>query len=235
MDLRITAPADVSNSYLGNYFSIEPFSYTVFRPSDIVGEETVDLILLLRERMLSWIEALGTVTEGGTKSGSYYVFQRDEHVSDLGDTTDPTSGLGVPSNALITDLSGEVLFAPFASTNDCLSVLDRRVWCGDTRLDSIEPPFSVVGNPYTSLAADNSAMTNYTVGSGRPVEPDRIDGVLDRTDRLRDSRFAWIKFRTSRINGTLPMITRAEDTLPEREAEARNLALLRASFTQSTP
>lgn len=234
MDLRMTAVAGTDavdpNSYLGNSYSIEPFSYKIFRPTSLLSKESIDLVLLLRERMLSWMEEINLPSQG-TKSGSYYVFQRDEHVSDIGAATDPTSGLGVPSNAFVTSVSGLTQYAPFANVSDCLSVLDRRYWCMDLRLDTEEPPYSVSGNPYSSFEADNSSL-GYTVGSGRPVEPDLIEGVLDRTDVLRDQRYGWINFRAARLNGSIVEAARAEEQLPLELSKARALAAQKRSLNK---
>ena len=235
MDLRVTQPAGASsgdpNSYLGNYDSVQPFSYRIIRPTSIVGTDTVDFVLLMRERMLSWLEELGSSTDTH-KSGDYYTFQTDQHISTLGSVTDPTSGYGVPSNLFITSLSGLTEFAPFANTSDCLSVLDRRYWCLDLRLDSTVPPYDTVGDTYSSFETDNSA-SGYTVGSGRPVLPDRVTDVLDRTDRLRDQRYSWIKFRTDRVTGTLPQITRWYAELPNRLSAQEELLRLLSTFSLS--
>ena len=206
MDLRRTHNANGSNSYAGSAYSIAPFSYRIIRPTGAVSADTVDFVLFLRERMLSWVEELQTAFDA-RKQGSYFVFQRDEHISNLGSPTDATDGLGVPSNLYISGLSGLTTYAPFANTSDCLSVLDRRYWCLDYRLDT-EAPSGLPTEPYSSFAADNSSGSTYTVGSGRPVEPDRIDAVLDRTDRLRQLRFSWVRYRAGRIQGTLSSMDR---------------------------
>jgi hypothetical protein len=229
-DLRVTLPADPSNSYLGNaYHSVEPFSYRIIRQSGLVSAETADLILFMRERILSWMEKMNVAY---VRSGTYYVFQRDEHIDDLGSPTDPSDGLGVPSNLFITSFTGLVNVAPFANTSECLSILDRRYWCLDYRLDNEFPPYSVGGDPYSTFAVDNSPGTHLTVGSGRPVEPDRLEEVLDRTDMLREQRYSWVKFRANRFNGTLPSIDRFYVELPERLAAQVELLRLQRSITE---
>lgn len=232
MDLRLTKTALPSNSYQdGSFKSIEPFSYRIIRPTKLVSAETVDLVLFIRERMLSWLEEMHAAVRA-KKEGSYYVFQRDEHCADLGSATDGDDGLGVPSNVFIFGLTGLTGFAPFANTSDCLSVLDRRYWVLDTRLDSEIPPYSVGTDPYSSFEVDNST-SGYTIGSGRPVEPDLIDGVLDRTDRLRDLRYAWIKFRANQDNGTLPSISRFLADLPRLLQEQADFLRLQQSLTDA--
>lgn len=232
MDLRITKPALPSNSYQdGSFKSIEPFSYRIIRPTNLVSEETVDLVLMLRERMLSFMEEMAAALQA-QKQGSYYVFQLDLHDTDLGSATDGDDGLGVPSNVFITGLSGLTQYAPFANTSDCLSVLDRRYWVLDTRLDREEPPYSVAGDPYSSFEADNS-VSGYTLGSGRPVEPDLVTEVLDRSDRLRALRYSWIKFRANRENGTLPSIDRFLADLPRLLQEQADFLRMQQSIKDS--
>ena len=230
MDFRPTKTANpTTNSYLdGTYKSIEPVSYRILRPTKIVSEETVDLVLFLRERMLSWQEEIA-VAMRGDKQGSYYVFQRDEHIADLGSPTNSDDGLGVPSNAYLESLSGLTQYAPFANTNDCLSVLDRRFWCLDTRMDREYPPWSGGTDPYSSFEADYST-SGYTVGSGRPVEPDRVTEVLDQSDKLRALRYSWIKFRANQMNGTLPSIDRFYQELPRLLQEQADYLRLRQSI-----
>ena len=228
MDLRVTHYADGANSYAGTNFSVAPFSYKVIRPVRSVSAETVDLVLFIRERMLSWIEELTDGAFDASKQGSYFVFQRDEHISDVGSPTDPTDGLGVPSNVYVSSLSGLTGVAPFANTSDCLSVLDRRYWCLDTRLD-VEAPAALPGEPYASFTVDNSSGGTYTVGSGRPVEPDLIDGVLDRTDRLRELRFSWVRYRADRLRGTLPAMERLSADKDTARRAAKDLANLNES------
>ena len=223
MDLRVTQVADGSNSYQdGTFKSIEPFSYRIIRPSGIFSDETIDLVLMHRERILSWIEEI-TGPSDGTKQGDYFVFQRDDHITDL--PSSATDGLGVPSNEALTTLSGEVDVAPFLNTSDCLSVLDRRFWILDTRLDTTRPPNITTGPPYSSFEED-ALGEGLSPGSGRPVLPDRVDDVLDRTDRLRGLRFAWIRFRSDKINGTLPAIARFDAELPRLLQEQEDLLRL---------
>lgn len=228
MDLRQTAPAGTSSvnpsSFLGNYSSIEPFSYSVIRPSAVLSDRSVDVVLSLRERFLSWLEKVGAASSG-SYGGSYEVFQADEHAGDL-------LVSGVYSNEDAASLSGLTQYAPFSSSSDGLSVLDRRFWCLDTSLDAQVPPYGVGSDPYTSLEEDLSS-SGYTVGSGRPVLPDLVTEILDGDDELRDLRYAWVSFRTRRVDGTLPSIARLEAELPKLLAEEREAALLAKSEVSS--
>lgn len=213
-DLRLTAPANGSNSYLGNFNSIEPFSYRVIRPTSLVSPETVDLVLFMRERTLSWMEEINTVPD---LVSDYYTFQATDNIEDL--------SRGVVTNTDARSLTGLVNVSPFENTDDCLSVLDRRYWCLDTRLDRENPATSPV--PYASFER-SPVYPGLTAGSGRPVLPDRIDSVLDTGDELREQRYAWIDYRANRITGTLFTIERLTAELAQKEEEQRKLARLQA-------
>lgn len=213
-DLRVTA-GPVGSSYLDRIApntnrSIEPFAYRIIRPNPVFSRDAVELVLFMRERMLSWVEALSTFYSQG---GDYYVFQRDDHIKDVGSSTDPTAGLGVIHNIAATGLQGLVGDTPFANTSDCLSVLDRRFWVLDSRLDALG---------YTDFSDDGFSQ--------RPVLPDLIDEVLDLDDRFRDQRYAWVSFRANQQSGSIQAAKRAVFSLDsriqkQREAIARQKAL----------
>jgi hypothetical protein len=164
--------------------------------------------------MLSWIEEISGAYDNN-KGGDYYTFQAEDHIEDIGSPTSPTDGLGVISNVFLTSLVGLIEFAPFANTSDCLSVLDRRFWVLDTRLDS-ETPVGLP-TPYADLVN----------GTGRPVLPDLVSDVLDNDDRFRALRFSWVVFRADRVNGSLQTLTRARASLPEQLEAQRQLLLLK--------
>ena len=209
-DLRVTEAA-VGNSFIdrGANNSIQPFAYKVIRPNPIFSQDAVELVLFIRERMLSWIEALNTVYSQG---GDYYVFQRDDHIKALGSNTDPTSGLGVIHNIAAESLQGLVDVTPFANNAQCLSVLDRRFWVLDSRLDSLG---------YTDFSVDGFEQ--------RPVLPDLIDDVLDLDDRFRQQRYAWISFRANRTDGSIQTARRAAGRLESRlEKQREELARQKA-------
>ena len=226
--LRPTRPAGTfssdPNSYAGGPYSVAPFSYKVIRPVSTVSSESVELVLFIRARMLSWVEDMEAAFEAN-KQGSYYDFQRDEHIGDLGSPASAIDGVGVPSNVYCTGLSGLTSVAPFESTSDCLSILDRRYWCLDYRLDSEAPPYLFPPEPYASFAQDTSSV-GYTVGSGRPALPDQIEEVLERSDRLRQLRAAWIRYRANRVSGTLPAMARLSDDESTAARAAEDLANL---------
>jgi hypothetical protein len=192
-DLRPTAPAGLSsldpNSYKGNFFSIEPFTYKVIRPSGILSADSTLYTLHSRERVLSWVEQIESyfVPE---KAGDYYVFQQEEQASDF--------NLGVITNTDVTDISGEINYSPFLNSVDCLSILDRRLWISDLTLRETYPPYTIGMDPYMS-------------DEQLPVDPDRITEILDASDRLRDFRYTWIRYRVNRQIGTLPKIEQVKD------------------------
>ena len=173
----------------------------------------------MRERMLSWVEELGAMLLG-TKSGSYYIFQRDDHIADLGNVAIPDLGLGVPSNALIEGLLGLTGVSPFANSNDCLSFLDRRFWILDLKLDLQTPP-GAPGDP---------TYATFETGEGRPVLPDLIGDVLDNNDQFRDLRQSWLNYRVNLRDGTLAQIKRFAVELPFRIAERQRLLRLNQSL-----
>ena len=225
-DLRPTQVADGLGSFKGNYFSIQPFSYTIIRPTGLFSDQMLDYALFQRERILSWIEELRSPTKN-PKKGSYHDFQTEEHISELNDPTDTDRGLGVVSNEMVFSMSGETLVAPFLNTSDCCSILDRRNWCQDTRLDYLTPFGS--SDPYTSIERN---VVGYSLSSGRPLQIDRIDETLDFSDQLRNLRYTWINFRTNRANGTLRKAQFAQELLERSLSEEEVLAVIEESMSK---
>lgn len=194
--------------------SIQPFGYRIIRPSSVFSQDAIELVLFMRERMLSWIEEISGAYENN-KGGDYYTFQAEDHIADIGSPASPLDGLGVISNQFLVSIVGLIEFAPFANTSDCLSVLDRRFWVLDTRLDGETPVGSTT--PYADLVD----------GVGRPVLPDLVDDVLNNDDQFRALRFSWVAFRANRVNGSLQALARARATLPEQIEAQRQLLLLK--------
>jgi len=213
-DLRPTSPP-IGNSYAARaladeYKSIEPFGYRIIRPNSVFSQDATELVLFMRERVLSLIQSLKTLYP---MKGDYYVFQRDDHIADLGSSTDPTSGLGVLHNVAAINLIGLTPYTPYANTSGCLSILDRRFWILDFRLDALG---------YTDFVQDGYNQ--------RPVLPDLIEEVLNLDDRFRDQRYAWISFRANRQDGSIQAARRAETSLDlrilkQREAISRQKAI----------
>ena len=230
VDLSLPSPDDISfkdrpydavNLIYDRYQSIAPFGYKIIRPSPVFSDEAAELILFIRERMLSWMEEIAAWWEH-YRGGSYYIFQRDEHIDDLGDPNDPEDGLGLIYNDLFIDLAGQILVQPFANVKDCLSVLDRRFWILDTRLDS-EP---TGGGPFPSYPFYSTLID----GEGRPVEVDLIADVLDNDDDFRGVRYAWIQFRADWGDGSIQMAQRAADRLDRKLLKEKLLVAKRKAM-----
>lgn len=219
-----------TDSFLGH--SIRPFSYHVIRPSKLFSDVAIDLVLMMRERMLSLIELLQRAMKG-TKSGSYFIFQRDEHIKELGSPTDPDLGLGVPSNLYIEAVGGRMDIVPYANNSACLSLMDRRVWIHDTRLDSLTANVTSVGGMRTSMPGDTSytAFTDVAGSTILPVLPERIDDVLNSRDKFRQVRYVWLSYRTHQVQGTLAAINRLEADIPNRLDAQKNIVALNNSVS----
>lgn len=216
--LRPTAPAVLGEFNQRSGFnaakSIEPFGYTIIRPSALFSEEAAELILFNRERVLSLVDLFDQIS---SKGGDYYTFQEDDHIDNLGNPSDPVStGFGLVSNGLMSNLEGLVAETPFANDEDCLSILDRRFWGLDFRLD-------VPG--YSDFVVDGFGQ--------RPVLPDLVEDVLNLDDRIRDLRYAWINFRANRVDGSLVGVQRAEEQLPKDLQKQRDLLRQKRSFRDS--
>jgi len=201
--------------------SIEPFGYTIIRPNTVFSKDATELILLMRERTLSWIEEVKDVYEN-PRGGDYYVFQDEDHIEDLGSPTDPTDGAGLIPNIVIESLEGLVGVQPYANTSDCLSVLGRRFFILDGRLDSLPKSATPA---YTSFTENGWEQ--------RPVLPDLIDEVLDLNDRFRAQRYSWISFRADRVNGSIMDARRAKDQLPGELEKQRELIAQKKSLDES--
>lgn len=198
-------PTVFPNSYADCNYSVRPFAYRIIRPTGLLSRNAIDLILTMRERMLSLIEQFKlAMTSYG---GDYYIFQRDLYGRDLGLPTTP-SGYGVFGNLALRDLLGQLDTVPFTNDSDCLSVLDRRFWILDTRLDRLTTDGTGFGMTVTPPGTPYSGFNAKPTGDVRPVLPDRVADVLDYRDRLRAQRFSWIAYRTNRESGTLANIAR---------------------------
>ena len=243
-DLRPSQTRSPSGSYQigyasadGDIHSIRPVSYRIIRPNQMFSEEAIDFILTVRERMLSWIEVLSGVMQE-RRLGPYFRWMRDMHPHDLGD-------LGLLANAFVQSLVGMWNHSPYMNSDNCLSILGRRFWILDPTLDRMEPTNAnpVLADPYrgqdTGVNPPNvafpgaggpyTAYTSTVGGAARPVLPDRVEEILNNSDRLRPIRYIWLAYRTHRLLGTLVSLARFEADLPERLEEQRQLALLQES------
>ena len=209
------------NSFEGNPFSVGPFSYKIIRPTRLLRADCVELILFHRERIMSLMENFESAMKEN-KKGSYWVFQDKRHAYDLGKPTIPDTGLGVPRNNFLYGLAGQFRHAPFLNDSDCLSCLDRRVILEDAFLDVEYPPNDDPENNYTAFTGGYEW--------GLPLLLTRIEEVLDRTDRIRPKRFAWLQLRATRTDGTLIEIHNWKRTLRDRLRERRRMRTLQESM-----
>ena len=171
--------------------------------------------------MLSWIEDIQFTYNDST--GTYFVFQRDDQIDNIGFPDSVTTGVGVWTNTMVESIRGITSLSPFANVGDCLSVLDRRFWIMDFNLDSQTPPGS--GTPYATFAENTDNQ--------RPVLPDLIDEVLDLQDKFREQRFSWIAFRADRTDGSIQAAKRAESKLPRRLRKQRRFLLQQEALNKS--
>jgi hypothetical protein len=243
-DLRPTAKRSPSNSYAAGYavdndrwHSLRPVSYRIIRPNQMFSDEAIDFVLTVRERMLSWIDRINGIARE-RKLADYFVWMRDNHPHDL-------ENLGLLTNAFVESFMGHWNVSPYMNSDDCLSILGRRFWIKDSMLDRMEPTTAdpntasryegqdtSINPPNVAFPGSGGPYTSYTSdigGAVLPVLPDRVDEVLENSDRLRPIRYIWLAYRTHRLLGTLAAIERFEATLPERLEEQRQLALLQES------
>jgi hypothetical protein len=221
--LRPTA-VSVGGSFLDRtgvdlYKSVQPFSYRIVRVDSRFSRDATELILFMRERMLSWIQEIQDAYTV-QRDGDYREFQLEDQIEDLPNSSNRTRGLGYWSNALIDSLRGVIDVAPFANVDDCLSVLDRRVWIKDLKLDYTYPP---AGGPTAYTELGTNALNQA------PVLTDYIADALDLQDGFRQTRYAWIRFRADRVDGSIVNALRARNQLPDRLRREQELVALRRS------
>ncbi len=238
-DLRPTRKAVGTSFVTGvaveDKHSMRPFSYRIIRPNSMFSDEAVETVLMMRERMLSLIEMFRAATSG-EKGGFYWDWQDKEHILDLGDPGDPNSGLGLFPNRLVTTLVGETSLSPFVNTSDCLSLLDRRFWALDRKLDALEPdpanPFAMRavtgGATYPDQGGPYTAYLDAALGGSevRPVLPDHLGLILDSRDRLRAIRYTWLAYRTHRFIGTLARMAIFDAELSAKLEQRKRTLLL---------
>jgi hypothetical protein len=179
---------------------------------------------------LSLLEQFRAVTFGD-KGGTYYIFQRDDHIGSLGILGIPDTGMGVYSNSVLEDVIGQVFITPFGSDRDCLSILDRRFWGMDERLDDLTSDGTGFGLRTAALMGD-TPYTGYTDTTSvpapaavRPVLTDWVDYLLDTSDRIRALRNSWLTIRTDIKRGTLGAISRFDAEIPELKQKEQDYIL----------
>lgn len=223
-DGTLHADSDKHNSFAVNDFSIRPFSYRIIRPSNLFSTETIEFVLMIRERMLSLIEHFKSfmILE---KSGDYYDFQDNQHIEDIGTPTIAETGLGVYHNAYLEDILGRLDLAPFGNDSDCLSLLDRRFIIQDGELDTLcaDPTgfgsglvSDLGGVPYTAFEDTNGFYSGISGSLVRPLLLDHIEIILNDRDRFRDLRATWIDYRTHQAQGLLAQLRQFDERIAKK-------------------
>ena len=191
--LRATKPKEnnTHNDPTNNTFSVEPFPYRIVKRKSELAEELVDSFLFMRERTLSWVEAINSYSE--IKSFSWSEYQAQNLVQYIGEndrtylTNSELLGIeGVYSNPKPEDVA-------FVTDSDCLSVLDRRFLIEDPRL---------------------SFEGYYEVGEGLPSILENGISFME----AREKRYSWLNVRVNKLNGTLPKISRVDFDNPNNKA-----------------
>jgi hypothetical protein len=231
MDLRPTATRVDGSWYNTEGYSIRPFSYKVIRPSKLFTNESIDLILSTRERMLTWIEMLSPVSDR-FKLGSYFIFQKDCQIENLNTLTNPEIGLGVPSNDYLWEITGLNQYVPYANNSSSMSILDRRFWIEDTRLDDLTYDSATIIGMKLAGSGDTTYTDFENDSNIKPVLLGRINNVLEKKDKFYDMRYMWVNYRTNKIFGTLPKIKQFDLELPKKLEEQKATALLVATATK---
>jgi len=191
--LRATKPKEneTHNDPTNNTFSVEPFPYRIVKRKSELAEELVDSFLFMRERTLSWVEAINSYSE--IKSFSWSEYQAQNLVQYIGEndrtylTNSELLGIeGVHTEPKPNDVA-------FVTDSDCLSVLDRRFLIEDPRLS-----FEGYGQ----------------VSDGLPSILENGISFME----AREKRYSWLNVRVNKLNGTLPKISRVDFDNPNNKA-----------------
>ena len=191
--LRATMPKEnnTHNHPTNDTFSVEPFPYRIVKRNSELAEELVDSFLFMRERTLSWVEAINSYRE--IKSFSWSEYQAENLVQYIGEndrtylTNSELLGIeGVHTEPKPNDVA-------FVTDSDCLSVLDRRFLIEDPRLS-----FEGYGQ----------------VSDGLPSILENGISFME----AREKRYSWLNVRVNKLNGTLPKISRVDFDNPNNKA-----------------
>jgi hypothetical protein len=191
-DLRPTEYRDMSGSYSSNNYSIAPFTYKIVRPTGIVSDETLQLILTQRERIKSFIQVISTDLKLGYR---YWDLQEEEYLTNF------EEGLPIQIGTQ-EEILGLINITPYLNSSTCLSLLDRRYWIKDMTLEGF----------YSDFAA----------GVGLPVLYDRILSAINNEEPLRTNRQAWINYRISKPSGTIRQLNSLMDNRETIQIQRRN-------------
>ena len=172
--LLVSLPPDgVTNLYVTNpeNHSIDNYGYKIVRLKSHVSVEMAELILFMRERTFSWMEKLRALADMGVsnwdsfESIGYAQVGEDDMVS--------------LSDVRLLGYEGNVEELSYEPTIDCLSILERRMWVEEGKLEE----------------------EGY-VGYPSPGAVTAIESQIEN-DGIRDIRNDWIEKRVHKVDGTL--------------------------------
>lgn len=190
--LRATKPKvnDTHDDPTNSDFSVEPFSYRIVKRNTEIEEEFANSVLFMRERTLSWVEAINSYRDLKSFTWSEYVEKNLVQFIGENDKTYLTNAelLGIEGN---TDQKPQDV--SFVTTSNCLSVLDRRFLIEDPRLNF--EGYSEVGDGLPSVLENGISF---------------MEG--------REKRYSWLNVRVNKLNGTLPKISRVDFDNPNNKA-----------------
>lgn len=187
-DLRPTAAADPgTGSYRLTARSVEPFSYRVVRPDPTLDRAAVEFVAVLRDRLLSWAEAVARA-DAGLPGASYREWVAASGPEDLCARV-PEEPRFLVTDPWLEGFLGRRAAAPLVGGAAAASVLERRGWVGDPAL-----------------------VPHYLDGAaqGHPTGPELIAAhALGGTARWAEKWAAWYRVRARRGTGTLEAAQRA--------------------------
>jgi len=178
--LLVSLPPDEVTGFYGDNpdnHSIDNYSYKILRRKGHISQSLADLILFMRERTYSWMDKLVALEQIGGSTWDYF---ESEGYMDVG-----LEDAGSLPDVRLLGYEGNVEAVPDdKSTIDRLSILERRYWIEDSRID-------VEGyEGYPSPGAFTS-----------------IEEAI-KNEGLRDLRNDWIEKRIDLTDGTLVKVRR---------------------------
>lgn len=174
--LRITADMDGNGSFASSNDSVSSFSWAVYERNSEVSQELAESILFLRERTLSWAEKIKLL--GGFEGMSWELYEDQGLVAFIGEN-DYSYATNAELRSVIGNINVYPVDIPFVTSDECLSVLDRRFL--------IESPALL--------------LEGYSeVGTGLPTLLESGVSFME----AREKRISWINVRVGLLRGTLP-------------------------------
>ena len=169
-------PDEMTNLYVNNpeNHSIDNYGYKIVRIKSHVSQEMAELILFMRERTLSWMEKLRALE--GMEASNWDVFESTGY-NQVGE--DDMVSL---SDVRLLGYEGNVEELAYEPTIDSLSILERRMWIEDSKLEGY-------------------------AGYPSPGAVTAIEGQIEN-DGIRDIRNDWIEKRVHKVDGTIVQVRR---------------------------